>query len=343
MACFFGAGWQKPAQQLSESDQSWLLGEAAFRLCALGRLQEALQPLQASLAMYVALQDWKNAAKIANNLSELQCLLGQIDAAVAMAAQALAHAEQSGDAFLRMVTRTTHADALHQAGERSMALNLMQQAELLQKERAPSNPLLYSLQGFRYCDLLLAAMACDPSGQNSTLCQEVASRAEQALVVAERQNDLLSIALDHLTLGRCALLAHTHSTQAWPQPAPLASAGQHLQLAVTGVRQADAGGYLPRTLITRAEYYCANHQPTAALADLAESWEIAESGPMPLLMADIHLTRVKLFATTTPYPWHTPQADLQAARHLIEQCGYWRKKEELAALEQQLQKVQIPA
>jgi hypothetical protein len=30
-----------------------------------------------------------------------------------------------------------------------------------------------------------------------------------------------------------------------------------------------------------------------------------------------------------PYPWTSPQEDLAAARKLIEQCGYWRRKEEL--------------
>jgi hypothetical protein len=30
-----------------------------------------------------------------------------------------------------------------------------------------------------------------------------------------------------------------------------------------------------------------------------------------------------------PYPWTSPQEDLAAARRLIEQCGYWRRKEEL--------------
>jgi hypothetical protein len=29
------------------------------------------------------------------------------------------------------------------------------------------------------------------------------------------------------------------------------------------------------------------------------------------------------------YPWASPEADLAAARKLIEQCGYWRRKEEL--------------
>jgi hypothetical protein len=63
--------------------------------------------------------------------------------------------------------------------------------------------------------------------------------------------------------------------------------------------------------------------------DLDEAWEIAERGPMRLFMADIHLYRARLFFRETEYPWESPQADLEAARKLIEQCGYWRRKEEL--------------
>ena len=41
---------------------------------------------------------------------------------------------------------------------------------------------------------------------------------------------------------------------------------------------------------------------------------------MRLFMADIHLHRARLFRDKT---------ELQKARELIEQCGYWRRKEEL--------------
>ncbi|MDG4597365.1 MAG: hypothetical protein P9F75_17040 [Candidatus Contendobacter sp.] len=41
------------------------------------------------------------------------------------------------------------------------------------------------------------------------------------------------------------------------------------------------------------------------------------------------LHRARLFHAATPYPWTSPQADLAAARKLIEQCGYGRRKEEL--------------
>jgi hypothetical protein len=36
------------------------------------------------------------------------------------------------------------------------------------------------------------------------------------------------------------------------------------------------------------------------------------------------------------YPWESPQADLAAARRLIEEHGYWRRKEELEDAEQAL-------
>ncbi|MGB8899360.1 MAG: hypothetical protein WCC90_09135 [Methylocella sp.] len=61
--------------------------------------------------------------------------------------------------------------------------------------------------------------------------------------------------------------------------------------------------------------------------------EIAERGPMPLFMADIHLHRARLFGLSKDrpanYPWTSPQHDLAEARQLIEKHGYWRRKEEL--------------
>ena len=73
----------------------------------------------------------------------------------------------------------------------------------------------------------------------------------------------------------------------------------------------------------------------AARRDLDEAWEIAERGPMPLFLANIHLYRARLFgphapaAIDEPYPWESPTADLAAARRLIEKHGYLRRKEEL--------------
>ena len=63
---------------------------------------------------------------------------------------------------------------------------------------------------------------------------------------------------------------------------------------------------------------------------------------MRLHMADIHLYRARLFHAVKPYPWNKnpdgtergPKDDLRDARKLIEQCGYWRRKEELEDAEE---------
>ena len=92
----------------------------------------------------------------ASNLSELDLTLGEVAGAVGDAEQSVSHADRSGDAFWKMATGTTHADALHQSGRRAEAEALFREAEQMQAERQPACPLLYSLWGFRYCDLLSA-------------------------------------------------------------------------------------------------------------------------------------------------------------------------------------------
>jgi len=145
--------------------------------------------------------------------------------------------------------------------------------------------------------------------------------------------DILSAALDHLTLGRAALYAVIlEGSSLDPCHAPL----QH---AVDGLRRAGTTHHVPRGLLTRAWLRFltgARTGPESARSDLDEAWEIAERGPMKLYMADIHLHRARLFFREAEYPWGSPTADLAAARKLIEKCGYGRRKEELEDAERAL-------
>ena len=49
VACFFTTPWTTLAPTLAPAAQAWLLNEAAFRLRALGRLSEAVEPMRAGL------------------------------------------------------------------------------------------------------------------------------------------------------------------------------------------------------------------------------------------------------------------------------------------------------
>ncbi|MGH8614532.1 MAG: SEFIR domain-containing protein, partial [Gammaproteobacteria bacterium] len=102
IAWFFPIPWANVSPALTAQDQAFLLNCAAYTLRALGRLNEALEPMRAALEMGVKQEDWRNVAQGASNLSDLELTLGEIAGAVGDAEQAVSHADRSGDAFQRM-------------------------------------------------------------------------------------------------------------------------------------------------------------------------------------------------------------------------------------------------
>jgi hypothetical protein len=296
---------------------------------------------------------WKAAAITASNLSELELTLGEMAGALGDAEQSVTYADRSGDAFQRMVNLCTHATALYQAG---LQVTRFREAEQMQAKK--HYRLLYSTPGFQYCDLLLGAperaawrMNLELKTQISKLetsvesCRAVFQRAAQTLKIAEQNHWLLDIALDHLTLGRAALYEVVLAVGGSPFKTPNLELKTSIDAAVGGLRRAGTAHHTPRGLLTRAWLRFLNGGrtgPESAQEDLDEAWEIAERGPMRLHMADVLLYRARLFHGVKPYPWATnasdnarrPKDDLAAARKLIEQCGYWRRKEELEDAEE---------
>lgn len=340
IACFFEQPWSRVSPTLREADQSWLLGNAAFSLRALGRLSEALEPTRASLGMYAKRESWQNAAISASNLSELELALGDLALAITDAEQSVTQADVSDAGFQRICGRTAYANALHQAGRRDEAALLFRKAEEME-----AHPLLYSLRGFQYCDLLLAAaeraawrhmLNLSSTPQPSSLpnsCCAVSERAARTLQWAEANPFLLDIALNHLTSGRAALYVAILEGVASRQ---LKSSRESLERAVDGLRRAGAQEFLLSGLLTRAWVRFLTGPrtgPESAQSDLDEAFEIAEPGPMRLHLADIYLYRARLFGLSkdrpATYPWTSLDDDLNQARDLIEKCGYWRRKEEL--------------
>ena len=313
LAHFFATPWHTPAKGLTVADQALALNLSGFRLRALGRLREAQQPMQAGEAMRIKQENWEQAALDASNLSELQLTLGEVDAAVASAERSVAHADRSEELFERMAFRTTHADALHQYGDQDDALKLFQAAEELQRQWQPEAPQLYSLAGFRYCDLLLTM------GESS----QVLERAKYALTISERNQWLLDIALDHLSLG------HTHLQQQ-----QLTLVQQHLDQAVDGLRAAGTQDHLPRGLLARAELHRQQGDYDKAEKDLQEVFEIAERSEMLLFLCDYHLATAKLLRTRTDQDQNQPAIThhLQSAEKIIHQTHYHRRLPELKQL-----------
>ena len=175
---------------------------------------------------------------------------------------------------------------------------------------------------------------------HSKKLRDIEQRATQRLQWVTSTQWLLDIALDHLTLGRAALYGAIleggagQSTERWQ------TAVTHQDAAVHGLRDAGQLDHLPRGLLTRAWLRRVQGQPDLARQDLDEAWQIAERSSMRLFMADVHLSRLRLFGRTDPYPWRThpdgtprtPPDDLTAAHRLITDSGYHRRDAELADL-----------
>ena len=353
-AWFFESPWTRPRPEFSQAERAWLFATAATNLRALGRLSEALQPMRSAVKEYADQQDWEKAATNADNLSGLELVLGQLGEAVGDAELAIDYAERSGEWSPQMMSRTTLADALHQTGRRTEALECFSKAEALLTGKELM-PLLYSRAGFRYCDLLLAETEraawrkflgppCDNTLDPALLatCDQVEWRALQSLVKVKGVFGPLASGLDYLTFARIALyrpileVASDRSDRdledrqnalalcVFTGAAPDSLEAPYIDTAMERLRIANQQEYLPSGLLTCAWLCCLQGNPDAARTDLEEARQIAERGSMRLHLADINLCRARLF--------HDREA-LAAAHCLIEECGYGRRREELEDVE----------
>jgi hypothetical protein len=312
VAHFFDKPWDTPAAGLGQAEQAGVLNWAGFHLRALGRLREALQPMRAGMEMRIKQKEWRAAAIAASNLSELQLTLGDVIDAVQTGAQSVGYADESKDSFHRMSKRTTHADALHQAGQIDQAQALFEKAEQLLIERKTTWILLYANMGMNYCEILLQKGEID----------QVLDRTSKTLVWMEELGQLLPIALEKLTIGRAYLQQHN-----WPQ------ADDWLQQAVAGLREAGQQDDLPRGLLARAALFRQTENYAKAEKGLQEVYDIAEPSEMRLHMTDYHLESARL-GLLADWDKACVQEHIDEADRLIRKTGYHRRDAELAELVQ---------
>jgi tetratricopeptide (TPR) repeat protein len=351
MAWFFDRPYVTSSPALSPSDRAWLFGETSSALRAQGRLQEALAAIQETLRWAEEDEHWQNATIAVSTLSLLQRLLGDIDAALESAEKSVSYAVLSGHRGHVLLRRAAQADALLAAGKLDKAEHLFIDAERVQSENTTS-PFLYSVQGYFYCDLLLSL------GRAANARE----RATWALTKARDMNLPLDIALNKVTIGRAShALAMTNPATGDSRGENAGLAAAALEEAVEALRASAEYVWLARGLIARAAFRRAIGDWGGATRDLDEAQEIAEPGPMRLYLCDIALERARLalapiegFAPLNglveagPPPPALPDAaamaslkdearkQLDVARKLIADCGYHRRDEELAELDQVL-------
>jgi len=325
ISCFFEKPWSKPAEVLKDSDKVVVLNNAGFALRAVGRLREAAGPMEAAVKKAVELNWWVEAATNAGNLSELYLTIGEVGRSVGFAGKSVEYADKSGDAFEKMKQRVKLGDALHQAGQVERAKELFEEAERMQKEDQPEYPFLYSLAGYKYCDLLLSLGRVD----------EVKERARQTLELAKQQNWLLEIAMDKLSLGRAQLkeyqeLKTKNKKDTEESKKAIAEAKKWLEDAVAGLREAGTQHHLPRGLFARAQVYREMGDIEKARGDVLEARQIAERGGMGLFMVDVLLEEGRIYKAMGEK--EKVRQCWEKAKGLIKKTGYYRRTSEAEEL-----------
>jgi tetratricopeptide (TPR) repeat protein len=299
LGSFFAEPWRRPVPALSISDQAYVLAEVGGYLQAQGRARETQRPLEEALELYQSVANWRNASLVAFRLSDLGSMNGDVMTAILAAERSLELSERSDDVARQITAHAVLGDALHAAGVYDAAFAAFAEAESVPRSHGPADSWLISLNGFRYCDLMLE------SGRLTV--EEVRERAELMLQVSEQNAWLLETALHHLILGRTFLDSQRERAKF------------HLEKSVRRLREAGTQHWLPLGLIRRAAVQRRMGDFLGAGKDLREAEEISVRGELRRWLIEAALERVRLYAADGQLP--EAREKLREARMLVKETN----------------------
>jgi tetratricopeptide (TPR) repeat protein len=350
MASFFKRPYQEPVHTISKSAAADILQVAAVCLRSQGRLTEALSVDRALLSRMEPTRNKINGIAAAIDLSEVELLVGEIASAVHTANQAIKIADQIRAPHLQVVARSTRANALFAHGQSDEAERLFAEAERTQQHHSYELPLLYGVQGYWYCDLLLATRRW----------QAVTERSRWMRRIENKDTPLLDKGLARLAAGRGHVglaLTALKSTGSF-DPGSISLARSLLDESIDWTRTAGTFDILPSCIFVRAAFRRSAGDWDGSARDLDEVEEIAEPGPMRLYLCDMALERARLafaeieaFAPLNGFTGDSPskpvapdvteaaglkddaEKQLAIGADYVETCGYHRRDEELVELQ----------
>ncbi len=322
LSTFFEVPWERVSSLLSEAAQALILNETGLVLQTVGRLADAAMLMKLGLSRCVVREDWHNAAIHASNISRILMSGGNLRDSTRFARQAVEFADASGNAFERMGKRTTLATVQHAMGLLNDAASLFAEAERMQEDDQPELPLLYSGQGFDYCDLLL----------DLNRYAEARLRARLTLTWAIAHQFPQDVAFGHLSLGRAEL----QSVQ-WSTAGDLEESASQLQVAVHEFRQIGDQDYVVLSLLARVALHMHNRAFEDARVDLDEAMDIATHCGFRLHEVDTHLGYARLAVAERDLA--TAREHLEKARKIIDETGYHRRDGEVRELDETLSKM----
>jgi tetratricopeptide (TPR) repeat protein len=306
---FFDTPWSHVVPEIAPADKRWLMSLAGIALRGVGRLAEAVAPTMLAAEGAYDIGEWETASRGLLNLSRLHLALGELQESAAVATRSVEAANRTTNSLLLMSSRCALADVLCQIEETTQAEQLFLEAEAIQARREPDRPILYSLQGYWYCEYLITKQA--------TL--DVLNRAQRFLEWSGRL--LLDRALCHLLLGKAS-------------PNGSEQARIYLDQAVENLRRAGQVHYVPRGLLARAAQFRCSKLFLEAEKDLTEAWILTVRCGMRPHMVDCLIERSRLWLAQER--WSAAIGDCSAAQRLAGEVDPRYRRAELQELVKQI-------
>ncbi|WP_353571085.1 hypothetical protein [Candidatus Albibeggiatoa sp. nov. BB20] len=270
---FFSQDWSYPMQQnLSQRDQAWLFGVAAFQLMSLGRLSEALKLRKINLALRINLGEWEDASISAQNLATIYLFLGKLTEAEAAARKAAKYAKKARNLFEEISSYCLLTICLYYQNSIGDAFNYFQAvAQQIQGQQ-------YSLSSYYHYSFLLHQT------ENTYEIRQILNFGKKSSEILTEQQGLFvfSNALNQLMLAHCHHILEEQE-----------KANDQFNQAITVLRKAGRIQYFPMFLIDRANFHLQQQNWNDAKRDLDEAECIIQRGDMKLYAVDWHIAMNK--------------------------------------------------
>jgi hypothetical protein len=306
---FFEQPWKKLRSELSTKASAAVFDAAAEGLHSLLRLAEAREAMIAYQEFATKANRPKKVTEALILLSELSISAGDLVSARNHASEALAYSKKHADLFHEEISCAALAVAERERGDLAAAGKWFERAQGIRSKRSQGVDFLTSIQGYEYCEFLYAlALRSKVQGEKQKILEELEQCAKQCLAYGERTHN-------QLALGLAKLANSLASGPASQERIDFADS------AVTTLRKASDLRFLPRALTLRSLALFETGMIAEAAEDLDSARDIAERGPMPLLLVDVYLARAHVLHD---------RAALEEAEKLIYKHGYHRRNEELA-------------
>lgn len=346
---FFKKPWSEIDSRLSRAASQFVFRQAAHVLRAAGRYEDAASSAEQALALASGTSDIQGSNCIAaGQVSALKLILGKINYAIETGERAVDLATDCRHSERKVSSLCALANAWFQQGDSSKAKLYFANAERIKQSYLP---VLGGQQGYMFNQLFLTlperiawklvmpysdgSPSVEVPADAIDSCKLVEMRVRQSWESEEEPVPLVSKGLCEFTRRKVALLIRILQGAKSPRPTTELSHANWHSSVVGSLRSAGHQQFVIDALLGAALVAHITNEGKAAQADLDEAQFLAERGPMPLYLADVHLHRARLFGRMNAserkqkFPDIDPKADLAEARRLIEKHGYWRRKEEL--------------